>query len=143
MIIAAAPKSTTRGDEKRRVELIDPASLPSVRCALLRESISHALVILFMLDHSVALLTFSQESSSRELMEDDMRIAMIGAGNVGRALGGALVRCGHEVVISSARPEHARTVAGDIGADAAGSRRPTPQFLPCHTTPWPALSTSS
>jgi NADPH-dependent F420 reductase len=56
-------------------------------------------------------------------MEGAMRIAMIGAGNVGRALGGALVRGGHEVVLSSARLEHTCSVAQEIGATAAGSNK--------------------
>jgi len=50
-----------------------------------------------------------------------MNIAIIGAGNVGRALAGASVRAGHIVTISSAHPENARTVADDVGAQAAAS----------------------
>lgn len=50
-----------------------------------------------------------------------MDIAIIGAGNVGRALGGSSVRAGHAVTISSASPEDARAVAQATGARAAGS----------------------
>src|SRR5438093_48116 len=52
-----------------------------------------------------------------------MNIAMIGSGNVGKALGGALVRAGHNVTFSATRPEHARAAAEPIGARAAGSNQ--------------------
>ena len=50
-----------------------------------------------------------------------MRIGIIGAGNVGRALAGAFTRAGHAVTLSARRPEHAAEVAGEVGAAAAGS----------------------
>ena len=37
-----------------------------------------------------------------------MKVAIIGAGNVGKALGTSITRAGHEVTISARTPEHAR-----------------------------------
>ena len=48
-----------------------------------------------------------------------MQIAIIGAGNVGRALAGSLTRAGHDVTVSAAHPEHAREAAAQTGATAA------------------------
>lgn len=50
-----------------------------------------------------------------------VNIAIIGAGNVGRALATAGVRAGHAVVLTAADPEGARQTAGQIGAVAADS----------------------
>jgi NADPH-dependent F420 reductase len=50
-----------------------------------------------------------------------MRVAIIGAGNMGGALARACVTAGHEVVLSARRAEHAAKVAADAGARAAGS----------------------
>jgi NADPH-dependent F420 reductase len=50
-----------------------------------------------------------------------MRVAIIGAGNMGSALARACVTAGHEVVLSARRAEHAAKVAADVGAKAAGS----------------------
>ena len=52
-----------------------------------------------------------------------MRIAIIGAGNVGGALAGSSVRAGHEVTLSSAHADKARAVAEGAGARAAASNR--------------------
>jgi NADPH-dependent F420 reductase len=52
-----------------------------------------------------------------------MNIAIIGAGNVGRALAASSVRAGHAVVISSSDPTHATAVAAATGARAAESNR--------------------
>lgn len=52
-----------------------------------------------------------------------MKIGMIGAGNVGRALTGSATRAGHTVRVSSRDPEHSRALAGETGAQAAGSNR--------------------
>jgi 8-hydroxy-5-deazaflavin:NADPH oxidoreductase len=49
----------------------------------------------------------------------DMQIAIIGAGNVGRALAGSFTRAGHDVTVSASHPEHARRTAADAGAKAA------------------------
>jgi 8-hydroxy-5-deazaflavin:NADPH oxidoreductase len=52
-----------------------------------------------------------------------MKVAIIGAGNVGKALGGSAVRAGHDVVITASKPEHASAAAAQIGATAAESNR--------------------
>lgn len=48
-----------------------------------------------------------------------MRISIIGAGNVGRALGTSLKNVGHEVTLSASRPESAQAAAQEIGVRAA------------------------
>ena len=50
-----------------------------------------------------------------------MRIAILGAGNVGGGLAAAAVRAGHDVVISASKPENAQTSAAATGAAAAAS----------------------
>jgi 8-hydroxy-5-deazaflavin:NADPH oxidoreductase len=50
-----------------------------------------------------------------------MNIAIIGAGNVGRALATAFIRSGHTVVITSRDPAEAGAVATDTGARATVS----------------------
>jgi predicted dinucleotide-binding enzyme len=50
-----------------------------------------------------------------------MDIAIIGAGNVGKALAGSFKRAGHEVTISAGTPEHAAEAATAVGARAAAS----------------------
>lgn len=50
-----------------------------------------------------------------------MNIAIIGAGNVGRALGTSFVRAGHSVTITSRDPEDAGSVAAATGASLADS----------------------
>ncbi|MGE0543327.1 MAG: NADPH-dependent F420 reductase [Dehalococcoidia bacterium] len=50
-----------------------------------------------------------------------MQIAIIGAGNVGRALATASVRAGHAVTLTSAIPSEAERVAAEVGAGAARS----------------------
>jgi hypothetical protein len=52
-----------------------------------------------------------------------MDIAIIGVGNVGKALGGSSLRAGHSVVFAAKDPEHARTVAGELGGSAAATSR--------------------
>jgi NADPH-dependent F420 reductase len=52
-----------------------------------------------------------------------MKIAIIGAGNVGRALAGASLRAGHDVTISSASGSSAEMVAADTGATAVASNK--------------------
>jgi len=48
-----------------------------------------------------------------------MQIAIIGAGNVGKALASSLTNAGHHVTLSAAHPEHARAAAAETGATAA------------------------
>jgi len=50
-----------------------------------------------------------------------MQIAIIGAGNVGRALAASLTRAGHDVTISAAHHDHAKEAASQTGATAADS----------------------
>jgi predicted dinucleotide-binding enzyme len=50
-----------------------------------------------------------------------MKIAIIGAGNVGRALAKASVRAGHAVTITATNTEEAGHVAAEAGAKAAPS----------------------
>lgn len=50
-----------------------------------------------------------------------MRIAILGAGNVGGGLAAAAVRAGHTVVVSARSTESARTAASAAGAQAADS----------------------
>lgn len=50
-----------------------------------------------------------------------MKIGVIGAGNVGKALAGAFTKGGHDVVISAKSHESAEVAAKESGAQAAGS----------------------
>jgi 8-hydroxy-5-deazaflavin:NADPH oxidoreductase len=50
-----------------------------------------------------------------------MKIAVIGAGNVGKALATSISRAGHEVTISAKHPEHAQEAATEIGVTPAES----------------------
>ena len=50
-----------------------------------------------------------------------MKVAIIGAGNVGKALATSFTRAGHEVTISASTPESAREAAAATGATAASS----------------------
>lgn len=50
-----------------------------------------------------------------------MKIAVIGAGNVGTAVAGTAVRSGHKVTVSAAHPERAQAAAQATGATAAAS----------------------
>ena len=50
-----------------------------------------------------------------------MHIAIIGSGNVGKALAKSGVRAGHKVTLSAANPEHAAEAARATGAHAAAS----------------------
>jgi len=49
-----------------------------------------------------------------------MRIAIIGAGNVGGGLAGAATAAGHDVVLSASTPASAQETAAKTGATAAG-----------------------
>src|SRR3712207_711685 len=52
-----------------------------------------------------------------------MEIAVIGAGNVGKALATTMVRAGHGVIITASDPDRAAAAAEEIGARAATSNR--------------------
>lgn len=48
-----------------------------------------------------------------------MKIAVIGTGNVGQALGGSLVRAGHDVTYAGRHADKTNRVASELGATAA------------------------
>jgi NADPH-dependent F420 reductase len=50
-----------------------------------------------------------------------MKVAIIGAGNVGRALARAVTAAGHEVVVSAVHPEDAQALAKQVGGTASES----------------------
>jgi NADPH-dependent F420 reductase len=50
-----------------------------------------------------------------------MKVAIIGAGNAGKALAKSSIRGGHTVTMSSANPENAAKAAQSVGARAANS----------------------
>jgi predicted dinucleotide-binding enzyme len=50
-----------------------------------------------------------------------MKVAIIGSGNIGQALGGALVGAGHEVVLAARDASETTTVAKSIGATTAAT----------------------
>jgi NADPH-dependent F420 reductase len=52
-----------------------------------------------------------------------MRIAILGAGNVGGAVARAAARAGHQVVLSAPSADKAQAVAAEVGGAAAGSNQ--------------------
>jgi len=52
-----------------------------------------------------------------------MKVAVIGSGNVGKALAGAATKAGHEVAISASDPDHAEEAAKATHARAAASNQ--------------------
>ena len=52
-----------------------------------------------------------------------MKVTIIGAGNVGRALATSARRAGHDVTVTAKNPDHATDVAGQTGARAAASSK--------------------
>lgn len=50
-----------------------------------------------------------------------MKVAIIGAGNVGKSLTTSFTRAGHDVTIAAAHPDHAADAAKQLGATAAPS----------------------
>jgi 8-hydroxy-5-deazaflavin:NADPH oxidoreductase len=54
-----------------------------------------------------------------ERKDEIMKVAIIGAGNVGKALATAITRAGHDVTIAAKHPEHARSAAEEIGVTPA------------------------
>ena len=50
-----------------------------------------------------------------------MKVAIIGAGNVGKALATSIIRAGHEVTLSASSPESAHEAATEVGAHSAAS----------------------
>jgi 8-hydroxy-5-deazaflavin:NADPH oxidoreductase len=52
-----------------------------------------------------------------------MQIAIIGSGNVGKALAGSFTRAGHDVTLTASNPDHARDAAAQSGGRAAESNQ--------------------
>lgn len=52
-----------------------------------------------------------------------MKVAIIGAGNVGTALATSIMRAGHEVTLAAKDPAHAQAAATRVGTSAAKSNR--------------------
>lgn len=52
-----------------------------------------------------------------------MKIAIIGAGNVGQALASSMQRAGHEVTVTASSPDSARETAEEVGAQPAPTNR--------------------
>jgi 8-hydroxy-5-deazaflavin:NADPH oxidoreductase len=50
-----------------------------------------------------------------------MKVAIVGTGNVGRALGRSLVRAGHEVTLAARDPGKTKQVAAELGAQSAST----------------------
>jgi 8-hydroxy-5-deazaflavin:NADPH oxidoreductase len=50
-----------------------------------------------------------------------MKLAIIGSGNVGKALAASAVRAGHDVTLTASSPEHATDAAQKTRAKAAAS----------------------
>ena len=50
-----------------------------------------------------------------------MKVAIIGAGNVGKALATSITRAGHEVTLSASSPESAQEAAAQVGAQSAAT----------------------
>ena len=70
-------------------------------------------------------------------------IAIIGAGNVGRALATSATRAGYDVIVSSSDPEDARAVAAATGARVAASNREAASAagIVVLAVPYPVLET--
>lgn len=71
-----------------------------------------------------------------------MRLAVIGAGNVGRALGSAWLRCGHQVRFGVRNPadlKYRDLAATGVGAPGAAAAEADVVVL---ATPWPATETA-
>jgi NADPH-dependent F420 reductase len=52
-----------------------------------------------------------------------MQIAIVGSGNVGKALASSFTRAGHGVTLTASNPDHARAAATQTGAKAADSNQ--------------------
>jgi 8-hydroxy-5-deazaflavin:NADPH oxidoreductase len=52
-----------------------------------------------------------------------MEIAVLGSGNVGKALASSFIRAGHRVTLTASNPDNARAAASQTGAQAADSNQ--------------------
>lgn len=69
-----------------------------------------------------------------------MHIGILGAGQVGRAVGRSLVTAGHHVLLASARGPHAlKSVAAGIGAEAVHVNDAAGAELVLLAVPWPTV----
>jgi hypothetical protein len=68
-------------------------------------------------------LDFAQSPEGSGEHQMNTTIAIIGAGNVGRALASSATRAGYDVIISSSDPEDAQAVASATGARVGASNR--------------------
>ena len=57
----------------------------------------------------------------RKGTDSTMKVAIIGAGNVGKALATSITRAGHEVTLSATTPQNAQAAAKQVGATPAES----------------------
>ncbi|WP_285508949.1 NAD(P)-binding domain-containing protein [Actinokineospora sp. NBRC 105648] len=74
-------------------------------------------------------------------MEEQMRIGILGTGNVAAALGEGWTRAGHEVVVGGRSPEKAAAVAEQIGATAGTLREAaTGRDAVLLAVPWEAVT---
>jgi hypothetical protein len=73
--------------------------------------------------HDVAVnkTRLASAKSTLERNVSTMKVAIIGAGNVGRALATSITRAGHDVTIAAKNPDHAQAAAREIGAASAES----------------------
>lgn len=69
-----------------------------------------------------------------------MKVAIIGAGNVGTALATALTRAGHNVTITARDPKHATKAAASSGASTAASNAAAAEQADVVITAVPATS---
>ncbi|HEX2754201.1 MAG TPA: NAD(P)-binding domain-containing protein [Candidatus Limnocylindrales bacterium] len=67
------------------------------------------------------MITANSQAECRSRRIPAMQIAIIGAGNVGRALATSLTRAGHDVTITAEHAEHAAEAASQSGATAGTS----------------------
>lgn len=63
-----------------------------------------------------------------------MNIAIMGAGNVGRALGSSAVRAGHAVILTSREPDAAAAAAVEIGAQELQAQLPHASVIKAFNT---------
>jgi NADPH-dependent F420 reductase len=70
-----------------------------------------------------------------------MQVAIIGSGNVGRALAGSLTRAGHAVTLTATNPDNAKAAAEQAGASFAESNQDAVQRaeVVVLAVPYPAL----
>jgi 8-hydroxy-5-deazaflavin:NADPH oxidoreductase len=52
-----------------------------------------------------------------------MKIAVLGSGNVGKALASSFIRAGHRVTLTASNPDNARAAASQTGAQAGDSNQ--------------------